>query len=121
LESLFPDSFTFVSLTFKVVDARIDARPGNSTQQRWVPIKTRRWRVGLPASSFCRKASCGDTSFDNDKPASSSLSLSGSLACWLDFDQAGLSSLPTSASWRTCNPHTTQQPVISKFEKMFAS
>ncbi len=50
--------------TFKVVDARIDARPGNSTQQRWVPIKTRRWRVGLPASSF-------DTSFDNDKPVSS--------------------------------------------------
>jgi len=37
--------------TFKVVDARIDARPGNS-------------RLGLPASSF-------DTSFDNDKPVSS--------------------------------------------------
>ncbi len=35
--------------TFRVVDARIDARPGNS-------------RLGLPASSF-------DTSFDNDKPA----------------------------------------------------
>jgi len=50
--------------TFKVVGARIDARPGNSTQQRWVPIKTRRCWVGLPASSF-------DTSFDNDKPVSS--------------------------------------------------
>ena len=37
--------------TFKVVDARIDARPGNS-------------KLGLPVSSF-------DTSFDNDKPASS--------------------------------------------------
>jgi hypothetical protein len=39
--------------SFKVVDARIDARPGNSN-------------LGLPASSF-------DTSFDNDKPASSSI------------------------------------------------
>jgi hypothetical protein len=25
------------------------------------------------------------------------------LVCWLSFDQAGLSSLPTSASWRTYN------------------
>ncbi|MFZ2149142.1 MAG: hypothetical protein WAV28_18175, partial [Sedimentisphaerales bacterium] len=38
---------------FRVVDARIDARPGNS-------------RLGLPASSF-------DTSFDNDKQASFAL------------------------------------------------
>jgi hypothetical protein len=73
-QKVLSDSFTFVSLTFKVVDARIDARPGNSTQQRWVPIKTRRWRVGLPASSF-------DTSFDNDKPASSSFVTLVTLNC----------------------------------------
>jgi hypothetical protein len=36
--------------TFKVIDARIDARPGNSN-------------LGLPASGL-------DTSFDNDKPGS---------------------------------------------------
>jgi hypothetical protein len=54
-------SITFVSLTFKVVDARIDARPGNSS-------------LGLPASSF-------DTSFDNDKPASSSFVTIVTLNC----------------------------------------
>jgi len=40
--------------SFKVVDARIDARLGNS-------------KLGRPASSFCRKVFCGDTSFDNVK------------------------------------------------------
>jgi lipopolysaccharide/colanic/teichoic acid biosynthesis glycosyltransferase len=40
--------------SFKVVDARIDARHGNS-------------KLGRPASSFCRKVFCGDTSFDNVK------------------------------------------------------
>ena len=39
------------------------------------------------------------------------------LVCWLSFDQAGLSSLPTSASWRTYNQNTTLQPVICKFCK----
>ena len=42
-------------ISFKVVDSRIDARPGNSTQQRWVPNKTRQWRVVFiqyPASSL---------------------------------------------------------------------
>ncbi len=47
-----------------VVDSRIDARPGNS-------------KLGFPASSFYRKASSGDTSFDNAKQDSTpSVSLS---------------------------------------------
>jgi len=57
-----------VQFSFKVVDARIDARPGNSTQQRWVPFKTRRWRVVF--SSFRLRVSSFDTSFDTDKQAS---------------------------------------------------
>ena len=47
----------------------VDARPGNS-------------KLGRPASSFCRKASCGDTSFDNAKQDSTPpVSLSSKQIC----------------------------------------
>jgi len=55
--------------SFKVVDSRIDARLGNS-------------KLGRPASSSCRKASCGDTSFDSAKQDSTPpVSLSSKQIC----------------------------------------
>ncbi len=61
-------------LLFKVVDSRIDARLGNS-------------KLGRPASSFYRKASCGDTSFVNTKQDSvPSVSLSSKQICRSSFD-----------------------------------
>jgi len=52
--------------SFKVVDARIDARPGNSK---------------LVFSSFRLRASSFDTSFNNDKP-DSTLSVSFLCTCF---------------------------------------
>jgi len=55
--------------SFKVVDARIDARHGNS-------------KLGRSASSSCRKVFCGDTSFDNVKQGSTPpVSLSSKQIC----------------------------------------
>ena len=41
------------------------------------------------------------------------------LACWLSFDQAGLSSLPTSASWRTYNFFYNQIVIINQKNRYF--